>query len=143
ELLGIPVFGPSVDFDIIGSSNTADSEGFLPGSLTVSFGDIAPGASVSGYWALRASRKGFFIAISSSFTHQDYKGVQLDPLILPPTTKLIPAIGGNVTANGGFAVPNLTVTLKQGGSVKGNDLTDTGGTYYLRDLAAGNYVKDV
>src|SRR5205823_9437018 len=85
----------------------------------------------------------FLVAVNSTFEHEDYKGVQLDPLILPPAIKLIPAIGGNVTANGGFGVPNLSVVLKQGGTVIGNDLTDTAGTYYIQDLSAGNYVQEV
>ena len=72
-----------VDFNITGSSNTFDSSGVLPGNLTINFGDVAPGATVAGYWTLRVSRNGFFIDVSSTFSQTDYQGIQLDPLVLP------------------------------------------------------------
>src|SRR5262249_52953609 len=48
-----------IGFTLTGSSNTADSSGYLPGNLTINFGDVAPGATVSGYWTLHVSRRGF------------------------------------------------------------------------------------
>ena len=99
QLLDNP--GPQVDFNITGSSNTSDASGFQAGNLTVNFGTVAPGATVSGYWTLQASQRGFFIGITSTFSHSDYQGVTLDPLVLPPTTSLVPAIGGDITASSG------------------------------------------
>src|SRR5450631_2160384 len=55
-------------------------------------------------------RIGQVVNFSSTFTHQDYQGIQLDPLVLPPTTTLIPAIGGMVTNTTGQTIPNLTVS---------------------------------
>ena len=140
QLLGDP--GPSVDFAFTGSSNTFDETGFRAENLTIDFGDVAPGATVSGYWTMSVSRKGFFIDISSTFSHQDYQGIQLDPLILPPTTSLVPAIGGTVTS-GGTALPGLSVNLVQGPTAIGKDKTDGPGNYYIADLTAGAYVAEV
>lgn len=141
QLLGNP--GPLVNFFITGSSNTADGTGFQAGNLTVNFGDVPAGGSVSGYWTLRASRKGFFIDVSSTFVHADYNGVELDPLVLPPTIALIPAIGGEVTGSAGQGVPALTVSVSQDGTTFGIDQTDHAGTYYIPDLVAGTYLEEV
>ena len=136
--------GLLVNFNITGSSNTAASSGFVPGNLTIDFGDVAPGATVSGYWTLRVSRRGFLVTFSSTFTHQDYQGIQLDPLVLPPTTTLIPAIGGMVTNTTGQTIPNLTVSLRQGTTTIGSDLTDaTTGEYHIQDVVAGSYLEQV
>src|SRR5262249_54225530 len=45
-----------VDFNLTGASNTADGSGLQPGNLTLSFGNVAAGATVSGYWIIRSSR---------------------------------------------------------------------------------------
>ena len=139
QLLDNP--GPQVDFNITGSSNTPDASGFQAGNLTVNFGTVAPGATVSGYWTLQAGQRGFFIGITSTFSHSDYQGVTLDPLVLPPTTSLVPAIGGGITASSGSGVPNLTVTVSQGTTVVGTDTTDLSGNYYIPDLSAGTYLE--
>jgi len=135
--------GPLVNFTISGSSNTADGSGFQAGNLTVSFGDVAPGATVSGYWTLQVSQRGFFIDINSTFSHTDFNGIALDPLILPPTTTLVPAIGGTVTTDLSQAIPGLTVNVSQAGSAVGSDQTDASGAYYIQDLAAGSYLEEV
>ncbi len=136
--------GPLVNFTVSGSSNTADGSGFLPGNLTISFGDVAPGATVSGYWTLQVSQRGYFIDISSTFSHSDFNGIALDPLIQPPTTTLVPAIAGTVTTDLGQAIPGLTVNVTQtGSSVIGSDQTDTSGVYSIQDLAAGSYLEEV
>ncbi len=138
-----PKLGPVVDFTLTGASNTADGTGFQSENLSINFGDVAPGATVSGYWTLRASRSGFFIDISAAFTHQDYQGIQLDPLVLPPTTSLIPAIGGTVTTDSVQGIPGLTVRLSHGGTAVATDTTDFSGVYYIPDLAAGAYLEEV
>jgi hypothetical protein len=92
---------------------------------------------------IRVSRNGFFIDTDSSFSQSDYQGVQLDPLVLPPTFTLIPAIGGTVTSDLGPAIPNVTVSLTQGGAAIGGDVSDANGTYYIPDLTAGNYIATV
>jgi Concanavalin A-like lectin/glucanases superfamily/HpiC1 cyclase/MBG domain/Bacterial Ig-like domain/Cep192 domain 4/WD40-like Beta Propeller Repeat len=135
--------GLLVGFNITGSSNTVDSSGYMPGNLTIDFGDVPPGATVSGYWTLRVTQRGFFVSLSSTFTHDDYQGIQLDPLVLPPTTALVPAIGGTVTNSSGLPIPGLTVSLSQGGIVTGFDETDLTGEYYIQDLAAGSYLEQV
>jgi uncharacterized repeat protein (TIGR01451 family) len=135
--------GPLVDFNITGSSNTADGTGFQDGNLMINFGDVPPGATVSGYWALQVSRNGFFIDISSSFSHRDFQGIQLDPLVLPPTTSLVPAIGGTVATDSGQGIPGLTVSVSQAGVVKGSDQTDFSGVYYISDLTPGDYLEEV
>jgi sugar lactone lactonase YvrE len=135
--------GPLVAFNISGSSNTADGSGFRPGNLTLNFGDLAPGASVSGFWTLQVSQKGFFIDISSTFSHTDYQGIALDPLILPPTTRLVPAIAGTVTTSSGQSIPGLTVDLTASGPAIGSDQTDASGVYYIQDLVGGNFVEEV
>jgi hypothetical protein len=117
--------GPVVAFNLTGSSNTADSSGFQANNLTINFGNGLPGGTVSGFRTLRSSQKGFFIDISSTFSHQDYQGVTLDPLIFPPTTSLVPAIGGTVTGTGGQPFPFINVTLTQNGNLARNDLTDS------------------
>ncbi len=126
-----------VGFNITGSSNTADSSGLQPGNLTMDFGNVAPGATVSGYWTLRVSQNGFFIDISSTFSQQDYQGIQLDPLVNPPTTTLIPALGGTVKSDTGQAISNMTVALALNGATSGSDVTDSNGVYYISDLTAG------
>lgn len=129
----------TVGFTVTGSSSTADSSGYLPGNLMINFGNVAPGATVSGYWTLHVTRRGFLTSINSTFTHDDYQGLQLDPLVLPPTTTLVPAIGGTITSSTGQAIPNLTVALSQGAS----DQTDVTGEYYFQDLAAGSFTEQV
>jgi RHS repeat-associated protein/uncharacterized repeat protein (TIGR01451 family) len=141
QLLGDP--GPVVNFNLTGASNTADASGFQAGNLTIAFGNVAPGATVSGYWTLQADRKGYFIDISSTFSQSDYQGVALDPLILPPTTSLVPAIAGTIAASSGPGIPGLTVTVSQAGVVIGSDTTNTSGNYYIQDLAAGTYSEQV
>lgn len=136
--------GLLVGFNLTGSSNTADSSGYMPGNLTINFGDVAPGGTVSGYWTLRVTQRGYFVSLSSTFTHDDYQGVQLDPLVLPPTTTLVPAIGGTVTNSLGQVIPNMTVTLTSGATVIGMDQTDTAtGEYFIQDLTAGTYLEQL
>ena len=136
--------GLTVGFNITGSSNTADSTGYMPGNLTIDFGDVAPGATVSGYWTLHVTQRGFLVSLSSTFTHDDYQGVQLDPLVLPPTTTLVPAIGGTVTNSAGLPIPDLNVSLTGAGTIVGIDQTDAvTGEYYIQDLAAGSYLEQV
>jgi hypothetical protein len=130
-----------VGFNITGSSNTAESTGYLPGNLTINFGNIAPGAAVSGYWTMQVTQNGFFIDVSSTYSQVDYQGVQLDPLVLPPTITLIPAIGGYVTSDTGQIIPNMTVSAGLSGPpvgpTVGSDLTDLNGVFYIPDLMAG------
>ncbi len=135
--------GPVVGFSISGSSNTADGSGFQAGNLTVNFGNVAPGATVSGYWTLSVTQKGYFVDISSTFSHTDYLGVALDPLILPSTTTLVPAVAGTVATDTGQDIPGLTVNLNQSGSLVNSDQTDSSGNYYIQDIFAGQYVEEV
>jgi len=134
---------PIVDFSLTGSSNTAGAGGYIPGQLTINFGDVAAGATVSGYWTLQTTRKGFIIDFTSTFSASDYMGQVLDPLVLPPKVTLIPAIGGTVWDNSGDPLANMSVTVSQNGVVQGTDITDAFGDYYIPTLAAGNYFEQV
>jgi len=138
------VVGPLVDFTITGSSNTFDGSTFEEGQLTVPFGDVPPAAIKDGYWTLDVSRRGYFIDVAATMRHQDYRGLRLDPLVLPPTIALVPAVGGMVT--GGAAnvgLPALTVSLSRDGALVGSDTTNGQGVYYITDLAPGPYDLEV
>ena len=89
------------------------------------------------------TRRGFLVGFTSTFTHEDYQGIQLDPLVLPPTTTLIPAIGGAVSSSSGQAIPDLTVSLSQGGTTINTDQTNVIGEYFIQDLAPGSYLEQV
>ncbi|CAG0934100.1 partial tRNA nuclease WapA, partial [Thermoflexales bacterium] len=51
------------------------------GSLTIPFGDLAPGESKEGSWLLKASQPGYFAEFWADFKHNNYLGLPLSPLI--------------------------------------------------------------
>jgi hypothetical protein len=51
------------------------------GSLTINFGDLAPGEQKKGSWMLRSTLPGTFVEFSSDFKHNSPIGVPLSPLI--------------------------------------------------------------
>ncbi|WP_318557046.1 Ig-like domain-containing protein [Geobacter anodireducens] len=133
-----------VSFTLLGSSATPNDNTLNSSSLDINFGDIPAGGTVEGYWLLSTTKDGYFVEFTSTLTHHDYMGVQLDPLIEAVNTKLIPAIGGEI-----FMPPNTTegmkVELYQGGVLKGQDTVNSYGNYLIPDLTAGGYqwaVKD-
>jgi uncharacterized repeat protein (TIGR01451 family) len=133
----------TIDFSISGSSNTEDSSGFQPGNQTISFGDVAPGSTVSGYWTFQVTRRGYLASFSATFIHDDYQGIALDPLILPPTTTLVPAVGGVITNGSGQPISGLNVALVHSGVTAGIDQLSSAGEYFIQDFAAGNYAEVV
>ena len=127
-----------VSFTLLGSSATPNDNTLNNSSLDISFGDIPAGGTAEGYWLLSTTKDGYFVEFTSTLTHQDYMGVQLDPLIEAVNTHLIPAIGGEI-----FMPPNTTegmkVELYQGGVLRGQDVVNAYGNYLIPDLSAGIY----
>ena len=133
-----------VSFTLSGSSATPNDSTLQNGVLDISFGDIPAGGTAEGYWLLSTSKDGYFVEFTSTLTHQDYMGIQLDPLIEATNTHLIPAIGGEI-----FMPPNTTegmkVELYQGGALIGQDTVNGYGNYLIPDLTSGVYqwrIKD-
>ncbi|MGD9732942.1 MAG: DUF1566 domain-containing protein [Desulfamplus sp.] len=134
--------GIPVGFILSGSSPVAGDSGYQEGSITINFGDIAPGKSVEGYWVLVSSKDGYFVEFSSTMNHQNYLGIELDPLIEKVNTNLVPALGGRITA-GNYG--SMSAELLQSGVLKGSDSVNGTGAFYIQDIAAGDYklvIKD-
>ena len=127
-----------VSFTLLGSSATPYDSTLNSSSLDINFGDIPAGGTAEGYWLLSTTNDGYFVEFTSTLTHQDYMGIQLDPLIEATNTHLIPAIGGEI-----FMPPNTTegmkVELYQGGELKGQDIVNAYGNYLIPDLTGGVY----
>jgi hypothetical protein len=82
-------------FEIIGTSfgNSTDN------TFRLNFGKIEPHSQVSGYWLVKwvvpeegegsEPLEGEFIDFKATLHHQDYNGVQLNPLIIEVTTSII------------------------------------------------------
>ncbi|WP_319574437.1 fibronectin type III domain-containing protein [uncultured Desulfobacter sp.] len=127
-----------IDFTITGASSTADGDAYQAGVTTIDFGDVAPGATVEGYWNITTTRDGYFIEFSADLKHQNYLGIELDPLIVDVSTELVPAIGGRITQTG-CAYPGLTVRLLQNETLMDQGEVNASGAYYISDLAPGDY----
>jgi flagellar hook assembly protein FlgD len=128
----------TVNFTLTGTSATPNDSTLQTGETEIRFGDIPAGGTVEGYWLLSTIKDGYFVEFTSTLTHEDYMGIQLDPLIEATSTHLIPAIGGEI-----FIPPNTTegmkVELYQGGLLKGQDIVNAYGNYLIPDLTAGVY----
>jgi len=59
------------------------------GSLTIDFGDLAPGQEKVGSWMLTSSLPGTFVEFSSEFKHQNVLGLSLSPLIQEVNTYIV------------------------------------------------------
>jgi len=127
-----------VSFTLNGSSAIPDSSGFQAGDLVIDFGDVAAQGTTAGFWQLSSTKDGFFVELDSTLKHENYLGVELDPLIQEVRTHLVPAIGGRISQSGCSAV-DLMVEVRQGGELKGSDYVDASGVYFIQDLAAGVY----
>jgi flagellar hook assembly protein FlgD/uncharacterized membrane protein len=127
-----------VNFTLDGSSATQDGLAYKAGDLVIDFGDVASAGTASGFWKLSSTKDGFFVEIDSTLKHENYLGVELDPLIQEVHTHLVPAIGGRIT-QGGCSSENLMVEVSQGGELKGKDFVDSSGAYFIQDLTAGAY----
>jgi hypothetical protein len=126
-----------ISFTLLGSSPTASPAAFQPGNLAIAFGDVAPGGAANGYWLLSTSRNGYFVEMSAELKHQDYLGVQLDPLIEAANTHMVPALGGVIGPAGSTA--GMTVELLENSVIRGADVVNDLGSYLITDLAAGTY----
>ena len=131
-----------VSFALTGSSATPSEGSLQNGVLNINFGDIPAGGIAEGYWLLSTTKDGYFVEFTSTLAHQDYLGVQLDPLIESTNTHLIPAVGGEVFYPPFFS-GGLKVTLLQNGTVKGDDFINLYGNYFISDLDPGRYAWQV
>jgi hypothetical protein len=127
-----------VGFTIDGSSPTPDSSSYQSGQATITFDNVPSGSSAEGYWTLTVTRNGYFVDFTANLKHEDYRGVQLDPLIEGVNTHFVPAIGG-VISRSGCNVENLTVEVWQNGQLVASDTVNSAGAYFIPDLAAGDY----
>ncbi|MGI6358055.1 MAG: CARDB domain-containing protein [Bacillota bacterium] len=88
--------GVQMDIRIVGTSfGSYNGEGFR-----LTLGDIAPHSQVAGYWIINWTMyedrqdydkppTGEFREFTATLSHRDYKGVQLNPLIVGVTTEII------------------------------------------------------
>ena len=103
-------------------------------SFRLNIGDIAPHSQVTGYWIIKWSMyeesedaepiEGEFLDFKASLHHQDYKGVQLNPLIVGVTTEIIGKDNLKLTNDddvsytlidkGYTGIPNYLINLKTG-----------------------------
>jgi flagellar hook assembly protein FlgD len=127
-----------VSFTLTGSSATSNDSTLQNGVTDISFGDIPAGGTAEGYWLLSTTKDGYFVEFTSTLTHQDYMGIQLDPLIEATNTRLIPAIGGEIFIPPG-TTEGMKVELYQGGALKGQDTVNAYGNYLIPDLTMGVY----
>ncbi len=75
-----------IDFSLVGSFVRGSP---ISNSLKMCFGDIKPGESVVGYWAMTASRSGVFLDFDATFTHTNELGGAETSLIQSVTTHIL------------------------------------------------------
>jgi N-acetylneuraminic acid mutarotase len=132
-----------VAFTIAGSSNTETGTA-TPAVLQVNFGNVAPGATVSGYWVLRSSQHGYLVDMTSTFSQLDYAGIKLDPLVNPPTTQFRSALGGELKVNGALPTTDLQVqAARSGGDPRTTVASKSDGVFYFDELPSGQYGLNV
>ncbi|KNY26204.1 APHP domain protein [Pseudobacteroides cellulosolvens ATCC 35603 = DSM 2933] len=122
--------GLQTKFEILGTSFGSNTES----SFRLNLGDIAPHSQVTGYWIVKWSMyeekedakpiEGEFLDFKASLHHQDYKGIQLNPLIVGVTTEIIGKDNLKLTADGDVSytlidkdntgIPNYLINLKTG-----------------------------
>jgi len=129
-----------VSFFINGSSSTPSSSSYQNGELTINFGDVPAGGTVEGYWLLTSTKDGYFVEFTATLKHEDYLGIQLDPLIQEVITNFVPAIGGIIQQSGVCLESGFIVQVWQGSILAGQDTVDETGRYFISDLVAGNYL---
>lgn len=104
--------GLPISFAIVGSQLDGGPRTSSPNLV---FGDIAPGQSRTGRFFGTASQDGYFTEdISYSISHNNYKGIALDPLITAITVALRDpsAIVGSIREPDGSPVSGATVTVR-------------------------------
>jgi Leucine-rich repeat (LRR) protein len=70
--------GLAIKFNILGS---AAGTNYVDGKMKIEFGDISSGQTVNGYWSMISTLDGEFTDFKAAYTHQNYEGMQLTPLI--------------------------------------------------------------
>ncbi|MBI4848034.1 MAG: thrombospondin type 3 repeat-containing protein, partial [Nitrospirae bacterium] len=126
-----------ISFVLNGSSSS-------PNGLTINFGDVPAGGVVEGYWLLSTTKSGYFIEFTSTLKHENYLGIQIDPLIEAVNTYMVPAIGGEIFLPP-YSSEGIIVEITQNGELKGSDIVNAWDNYFIPDLIAGDYqwiVKD-
>jgi hypothetical protein len=101
----------------------------------LNMGDISPQSQVTGYWVVRwvmyeeeqgaEPLEGEFRSFEATLRHQDYKGVELNPLIVEVTTEII---GKDGIVLEGFDEENTLTLINEG---------NTGFPNYLIDMRTG------
>jgi hypothetical protein len=79
--------GLLIDFEI--TEAMLEDELVPNGSLTLEFGDLAPGETKEGSWLLQSNRSGGFVEFSSDFKHRNTLGVPIPPLIAEINTYIV------------------------------------------------------
>ncbi|MHB8762927.1 MAG: HYR domain-containing protein [Deferrisomatales bacterium] len=131
--------GVQVDYSFLGASSTADASGYVAGAMTINFGDVAPGAVVEGYWLLNATKSGLVANVIASLKHENYLGVQLDPLISLAEVTYLPTVGGTVTQSP-CVLPQLIVEAWAAGAAPiGTSVVGADGHYAILSLVPGDY----
>jgi len=129
-----------VSFSIDGSSASSDPADYQAGKLDIDFGEVAAGGSESGYWQLTSTRNGYFVEFSADLKHENYLGMELDPLVQAVNTHFVPAVGGKITQGGCMMAGSVTVEVWQNGDRVDFDVADSSsGNYFISDLAPGDY----
>ncbi|CAG0926683.1 partial putative deoxyribonuclease RhsB, partial [Thermoflexales bacterium] len=79
--------GLLIGFNIL--SATLGNQVIPNGSLTIPFGDLAPGEKKEGSWLLQSTLPGHFVEFWADFKHNDYLGLPLSPLIEEINTYIV------------------------------------------------------
>ena len=77
--------GALANVQIVGSSFGSTTGNIV--SLVL--GDVAPHSTANGYWIMTSSLDGKFTKFTADWSHEDYKGIQINPLIVDVTTEII------------------------------------------------------
>jgi hypothetical protein len=77
--------GLLVDFKIQGSGQGGQ---YYNGKMDLVFGDIGPGETVEGYWIMSSTLDGYFTAFQATMKHENYLGIELNPLIKEVNTHI-------------------------------------------------------
>ena len=128
-----------ISFTINGSSATPNENGYQEGVLTIDFGNLPAGGAAEGYWLLTTTKDGYFVEFDATLKHQNYMGVELDPLITGVDTTLIPALGGIVTQPECEEIQGTQVSLYQNGTLIDVDKISDTGRYFFQNLTPGQH----
>ncbi|MHB1416408.1 MAG: putative Ig domain-containing protein [Chloroflexota bacterium] len=128
--------GLSIDFAIVGSQL---SDGPRTSEAKLNFGDIPPGALRIGRWFGTATLEGEFLSVGTvRLTHFNYKGIQLEPLIVDVSLEVLAV--PTCIAPSGLNVCSLEpgdILVVRGDGIPQDIIKALGHTYWVH---AGLYV---